>query len=125
MNKYILILIFILSISSCEKKNNQNEKKLELENNKSNQVVGLIINPIKGKYVYNTKCATCHNSNPKKNGSVGPEIFGSSKELLTKKMILGQYPRNYKPKRPTKIMPLMPHLQEEISNLHAFLNEPT
>ena len=85
---------------------------------------GHIVDPEKGKIVYYANCISCHNYNPKKPGSIGPQIYRSSKELLSKKINFGIYPKNYKPKRSTKIMPLLPHLDKEIANLHAFLNAP-
>jgi hypothetical protein len=55
----------------------------------------------------------------KKPGSIGPQIYGSSKELLSNKINFGIYPKNYKPKRSTKIMPLQPHSDKEIANLRC------
>ena len=46
-------------------------------------------------------------------------------DKLFQKINYGEYPKNYTPKRSTNIMPLMPHLDKEITNLHAFLNEPS
>ena len=40
----------------------------------------------------------------------------------TQKIVSGKYPENYRHKRTSKIMPLMPHLSSEISNLYAFIN---
>ena len=78
--------------------------------------------PEKGRVVYHVNCTPCHNNDPQKPGTIGPKIYGASKELLFKKINYGEYPNDYSPKRSTKIMPLMQHLNNEISNLHAFLN---
>ena len=66
--------------------------------------------------------AAAHNNNPKKHGSIGPELYGVPIEVLMQKIVSGKYPENYIPKRKSKIMPLMPHLTKKISNLHAFIN---
>jgi mono/diheme cytochrome c family protein len=76
----------------------------------------------RGKTVYAGNCMACHNMNPKLSGSVGPEVFGSSRELLEARLVKGGYPEGYKPKRPGEGMPLFPHLAGEIDALHAFLN---
>lgn len=78
----------------------------------------------RGKTVYAGNCIACHNVNPKLAGSVGPEISGSSLELLTARVIKGGYPEGYQPKRPGAGMPLFPHLESDIPALHAFLNAP-
>jgi mono/diheme cytochrome c family protein len=78
----------------------------------------------RGRAVYAANCAACHASNPKLQGSQGPDVWGSSKELLTARIINGNYPEGYKPKRESAIMPAMPHVKNDIDGLHAFLNSP-
>ena len=51
------------------------------------------MDPVKGKVVYNANCVSCHNLDPKKQGSIGPQIYGSSKELLSKKFFLANIQR--------------------------------
>ena len=75
----------------------------------------------KGKQVYMTNCIACHNVDPSKKGALGPEIKGSSKALVTARVLSGKYPKGYKPKRATKLMPPMPHLKGNIADLAAFL----
>ncbi len=75
----------------------------------------------KGKQVYTVNCIACHNMNPAKDGAIGPALKGSSKALLMARVISGNYPKGYKPKRPTKMMPPMPHLKANIADLAAFL----
>lgn len=77
-----------------------------------------------GAKLYSMHCTACHNADPKKVGSVGPALFGSSQELLELRLIQGTYPAGYKPQRDTKIMPVLPFLKSEIPALHAFLNKP-
>jgi mono/diheme cytochrome c family protein len=76
----------------------------------------------RGKTVYAGNCMACHNMDPKLAGSLGPDVFGSSRELIEARLVKGTYPEGYKPKRPGAGMPLFPHLAGEIDALHAFLN---
>jgi mono/diheme cytochrome c family protein len=78
----------------------------------------------RGKAVYQSTCIACHNANPRVSGSLGPDIWGSSKELLALRVLAAQYPPGYKPKRPTRVMPPFPQHQRDIDALHAYLNSP-
>ena len=125
MHRYCFVLILFFLIVSCDKKVPKQEvSELQLENDINDQSITLIGDPAKGKAIYYLNCISCHNLDPKKPGSIGPQIYRSSKELLSKKILFGKYPKNYKPKRSGGVMPLQPHLDKEIANLHAFLNPP-
>lgn len=76
----------------------------------------------RGRTVYVSNCTACHNADPKRDGSIGPSVWGSSQELLTAKMIRKTYPEGYKPKRETAQMAALPHLEAEIPALAAYLN---
>lgn len=78
----------------------------------------------RGRSIYLGNCAACHNSDPTKDGSVGPAIAGSTLELVTARVLNASYPPNYKPKRNTKAMPAQPYLKSAIPDLVAFLNQP-
>jgi mono/diheme cytochrome c family protein len=80
--------------------------------------------PQRGKSVYLSNCAACHNSDPSKDGSVGPAIKGSNRELLIARILKASYPPDYKPKRQTRAMPAQPYLRSAIPDLVAFLNQP-
>ena len=137
MYRLILVLILFSLLASCEQKTpKETESALQVESNnetptpsidlaKVNEALTPSIDPAKGKAVYYANCTSCHNYNPKKAGSVGPDIYGSSIELLKNKVLYGKYPKNYQPKRIIGVMPLYPHLNKQISNLHAFLNSPS
>ena len=114
-------LLLIMLVSNCEKRNIEQEKA-EADQKILNNTVALTTDIEKGRMVYFANCVSCHNNNPKKPGSIGPEVYGVSIDVITKKIVSGKYPENYRPKRPSKIMPSMPHLNKEISNLHAFIN---
>ena len=122
MCRLFCALLLIMLISSCEKKSiTQKETESESDQKKLSNIA-LTTNIKKGRIVYFANCVSCHNNNPKKPGSIGPEVYGASIDVLTQKIVFGKYPENYRPKRTSKIMPLMPHLNKEISNLHAFIN---
>ena len=121
MCRLFFALLVILLISNCEKKSIEQEEA-EADQKNHNNTVALTTDIEKGRMVYFANCVSCHNNNPKKPGSIGPEVYGVSIDVLTQKIVSGKYPENYRPKRPSKIMPEMPHLNKEISNLHAFIN---
>jgi mono/diheme cytochrome c family protein len=75
----------------------------------------------RGRQVYQAQCIACHNSDPSKNGPLGPAIKGSSRELLEARILRGTYPPGYKPKRGTAIMQPMPQLASALDDLAAFL----
>lgn len=77
-----------------------------------------------GRRLYSVHCVACHAANPKVDGAIGPAIWGSSAELLERRLVHGDYPSGYKPKRDTKVMVLLPFLKDQIPNLHAYLNSP-
>jgi len=108
-------------VSNCEKKSIKQEEA-EAAPKKLNNTVALKTDFEKGRMVYFANCVTCHNNNPKKPGSIGPEVYGVPIDVFFQKIVFGKYPENYRPKRESKIMPLMPNLKKDISNLHAFIN---
>ena len=121
MRRLFFALLLIILVSNCEKKSTEQEEA-ESDQKNLNNTVALTTDIEKGRMVYFANCVSCHNNNPKKPGSIGPEVYGVSIDVLTKKIVYGKYPENYRPKRTSKIMPSMPHLNKEISNLHAFIN---
>jgi len=76
-----------------------------------------------GKRIYMNVCIACHNGNPNRDGSPGPAIAGSSRELLEARVIRGEYPPGYTPKRPTATMPRFAYLADKIDALGAYLIE--
>ena len=121
MRRLFFALLLIMLVSNCEKKGIEQEDA-ESGQNILNNTVALTTDIDKGRMVYYANCVSCHNNNPKKPGSIGPEVYGVTIDVLTQKIVYGKYPENYRPKRSSKIMPSMPHLNKEISNLHVFIN---
>jgi mono/diheme cytochrome c family protein len=77
----------------------------------------------RGRALYQAHCSSCHALNPKVAGAIGPEVYGSSLELLKKRILEASYPEGYLPKRPTKIMQSLPHLKSELDAIFTYLNE--
>lgn len=75
----------------------------------------------RGRAVFLANCVACHNNDPARDGPIGPAIKGSPRELLEARVLTSNYPPNYRPKRPTKIMPQFPFLKDEIPYLTAYL----
>ena len=118
MGRLFFVILLMALVSNCEKKNLKQEEAEVDKNNQKNSVA--LTNDIeKGRTVYFANCVSCHNNNPKKPGSIGPVVYGVPIDVLTEKIVSGKYPENYRPKRISKIMPLMPHLNSNISNLYA------
>jgi mono/diheme cytochrome c family protein len=75
----------------------------------------------KGKQVWLGQCVACHNPDPTKDGTLGPAVKGASPALLEARVVRGEYPPAYKPKRPTKVMPPRPDLAPSVPDLAAYL----
>jgi mono/diheme cytochrome c family protein len=75
----------------------------------------------RGRRVYMANCIVCHNPDPTKAGSAGPEVAGVSRELLEARVVHGTYPPGYTPKRRTKAMVPLPYLAPRLDDLAAFL----
>ena len=75
----------------------------------------------RGRKVYVTNCTPCHNDAPSLPGALGPPIAGASHELVEARVLHAAYPQGYTPKRPSRAMPPLPHLKDEIRHLAAYL----
>ncbi len=76
---------------------------------------------MRGERVYRNVCVACHNVDPSKDGVVGPAVAGSSRELLEARVVRGEFPPGYTPKRPGGAMPAFPYLADQIGYLAAYL----
>jgi mono/diheme cytochrome c family protein len=77
----------------------------------------------RGRQDYLTYCIQCHNPDPTKPGNQGPELAGSSRELIEDRLLHLTYPPGYKPKRTTHTMLAMPQLAPRIDDLAAYLSQ--
>lgn len=75
-----------------------------------------------GRGTYNGNCIACHSVDPTQDGALGPAVSGSSLELLTARILHSEYPEGYTPKRPSRLMVPLPHLEERLPELEAYLN---
>lgn len=75
----------------------------------------------RGREIYMVNCIACHNPNPELSGPLGPPVKGSSHELIEARLVRGEYPAGYLPKRKTKQMVPMPQLASHVSELAAYL----
>ncbi|HEX2486641.1 MAG TPA: cytochrome c [Myxococcota bacterium] len=75
----------------------------------------------RGRQVYLSVCTACHNADPNQDGSVGPANAGASRARLEAKILRGEYPPGYTPKRPSAVMPRFENLAGSIDDLAAFL----
>jgi len=75
----------------------------------------------RGERVYQNVCIACHNADPSKDGVVGPAVAGSSRELLEARVVRGELPPGYTPKRQTGAMPAFPYLADQVDDLAAYL----
>jgi mono/diheme cytochrome c family protein len=111
MIKKLMLLAAFLVLGACTKKAEQPAAPLTPEK---------IFE--KGQQVFTMNCVSCHGPDPKKDGPVGPAIWGSSKDLIEARVLRADYPAGYKPKRSTRLMVALPHLSGEITTLHEYLN---
>ncbi len=75
-----------------------------------------------GRSAYNANCIACHSIDATKDGALGPAIAGSSLALLEARVLRSKYPEGYVPKRPTRVMVALPHLESRLVELEAYLN---
>ena len=74
-----------------------------------------------GKSIYQSKCIRCHNADPSKKGSIGPDISDASLELITVRTQKKGYPAGYTPKRKSKVMPIIKLTEAELKALHSYI----
>ncbi|MDB5047924.1 MAG: hypothetical protein JWO30_995 [Fibrobacteres bacterium] len=77
-----------------------------------------------GRGLYLSNCIACHNANPALDGSLGPAIKGSGLDLVKARVLHGEYPPGYTPKRATKIMVKLPLTEANVEDIQAYLAAP-
>lgn len=108
-----ILLVTCLTVAACTKKAATPEDPAVASADKLKS---------RGQQIYMANCTSCHNPNPKLPGSVGPDIAGSSLELIKARLTSATYPAGYKPKRQTTAMPPFPAIAQESEALAAYLN---
>ncbi|MCE3259886.1 MAG: cytochrome [Bacteroidetes bacterium] len=117
--KYLVFISLFLVFSGCTKKDAATTSSSDGAAAASSSEEQLVA---RGQTIYKMNCIACHNPDPAVEGPTGPSIKGSSLELVQLRVLKAQYPEGYKPKRDTKVMPPLPHLEKEVPAIHAFLN---
>jgi mono/diheme cytochrome c family protein len=92
---------------------------------KGSETAGLSAEAQRGRGVYMNVCVACHNADPGKDGAIGPNLVGTTRELIEWRVVKGAYPPGYTPKRATGAMPAFPHLAGDVDALYAFVREST
>ncbi len=75
----------------------------------------------RGEKIYRNICVVCHNADPNQPGALGPAVASASRELLEAKLLRGEYPAGYTPKRNTQQMPRFEFLEPNLDDIVAFL----
>ncbi len=76
----------------------------------------------RGHKIYQNVCIACHSRDPSQDGSLGPAVARASLELLQAKVLRGEYPAGYTPKRPgSSVMPRFEYLAEALPDLATYL----
>ncbi|MDR7491969.1 MAG: cytochrome c [Armatimonadota bacterium] len=84
-------------------------------------VPGLSPEAERGRQVYLAYCTACHATDPARDGPLGPAVRGASRDLLEARLLRGDYPPGYQPKRPSRVMQAMPQLAGSLDDLAAYL----
>lgn len=74
-----------------------------------------------GRKAYVANCTVCHNTDPAKEGSIGPAIAGSPPALVEARVLRAEYPPGYTPKRESRLMPAQPFLKADVPAIAAYL----
>lgn len=74
-----------------------------------------------GRSAYMANCIACHSMNPSQDGALGPAVAGASLALLEARVLRGEYPPGYEPKRPSRVMIPLPHLEPRLPELATYL----
>ena len=76
---------------------------------------------LRGRQAYLANCTACHHTDPALDGTMGPAVAGASRELLEARLLRGEYPPGYTPRRETSFMQPLPYLRDQIDDLAAYL----
>lgn len=71
--------------------------------------------------LYERNCTKCHNMDPSKAGPIGPELVTTPQSVFRTKIVHGTYPKDYVPKRKTKIMPKFKLFDWQVDSLYWYV----
>lgn len=74
-----------------------------------------------GRRIYIITCTKCHNTNPHKPGGIGPDLYDTPLKVFESKVLNGIYPKDYKPKRRTRVMPKFKNLTNNIDAIYKYI----
>jgi mono/diheme cytochrome c family protein len=79
----------------------------------------------RGAKFYKANCVRCHNADPNKKGSIGPEQIDAPFDVVVAKVMTGKYPEplpaGFTPKRKTHAMTPVRNVKNEIPYIHAWI----
>lgn len=75
----------------------------------------------RGRHYYQNVCIACHNGDPTRDGTLGPALAGVSLDVIEAKVLRGEYPEGYTPRRNTSSMPAFAYLEPELPGIAAYL----
>lgn len=75
----------------------------------------------RGRHYYHNVCIACHNGDPTRDGTLGPALAGVSLDVIEAKVMRGEYPEGYTPRRNTSTMPAFAYLEPELPGIAAYL----
>jgi mono/diheme cytochrome c family protein len=79
----------------------------------------------RGARIYKAQCIRCHNADPNRKGSIGPEQIDAPFDVVVSKVMTGKYPdplpKGFVPKRKSKAMTPLKNLKNDIPYLHAWI----
>jgi mono/diheme cytochrome c family protein len=79
----------------------------------------------RGAKIYKANCVRCHNADPNKKGSIGPEQIDAPFDVVVSKIMTGRYPdplpHGFVPKRKTKAMTPLKNLRNDIPYIYAWI----
>lgn len=115
----ILLGMVMISVIGCSKRDSVSAARSDASG--TSELAQLVS---RGKSAYVANCAACHNLDPRKDGAVGPAVAGASLLLIERRVLFGDYPPDYQPKRKSRLMVALPHLKDQLPALHAYLSLP-
>mgnify|MGYP001255706578 CR=1 FL=1 len=107
MNRFFIICTIVIIFTGCNNKTSSSKRSEAY---------------YRGESVYRQVCISCHNIDPRKVGSLAPDIAGSTLEVVKSMIMTGKPPKGVDPKWPDKEMAALPNLEEKIPDIYEYLS---